>query len=101
MSPPLRLVVRLTPRAGADRIEGWSEDAAGRPMLKVRTAAPPTDGRANAALQKLIAKALGLAPSKVRLASGASSRVKTLTIEGADPALLRDRLGPPAASSAD
>jgi len=101
MSPPLRLVVRLTPRAGADRIEGWSEDAAGRPVLKARTAAPPTDGRANAALEKLIAKALGLAPSKVRLASGASSRTKTLSIEGADPALLRARLGGPAASSAD
>jgi hypothetical protein len=95
MSPPLRLVVRLTPRAGVDRIEGWSEDAAGRPMLKVRTAAPPADGRANAALQKLIAKALGLAPSKVRLASGASARVKTLAIEDADPALLREKLGDP------
>ena len=95
MSPPLRLVVRLTPRAGADRIEGWGEDAAGRPVLRARTAAPPTDGRANAALEKLIAKALGLAPSRVRLASGASSRVKTLAIEGADQALLRDKLGAP------
>lgn len=91
----LRLVVRLTPRAGCDHIDGWSADAAGRPMLKARTSAPPTDGRANTALRQLVAKALGLPPSAVSLASGAASRVKTLEISGADEALVRRRLGGP------
>jgi uncharacterized protein YggU (UPF0235/DUF167 family) len=92
---PVRLVVRLTPRADADRIDGWSCDAAGRPLLRARTSASPTDGRANAALERLIAKALGLPPSAVTVAAGASSRIKTLQIDGADEALVRRRLGAP------
>ena len=95
MSPTARLVVRLTPRAAGDRIDGWGTDPLGRPMLKVRVTAPPTDGRANAALAKLIASALDLAPSAVRLASGASGRTKTLQIDGADDAEVRRRLGAP------
>ncbi len=91
-----RLTVRLTPRADGDRIDGWTSDASGRPLLKVRTSAPPVDGRANAALERLIAKALGVAPSAVRLAAGAGGRVKTLAIEGVDEALIRARLGGPA-----
>ena len=93
---PLRLVVRLTPRAGEDRIDGWGTDPSGRPLLKARTSAPPTDGRANAALERLVARALGLAPSAVTVAAGAASRIRTLEIEGADEALLRAKLGGPA-----
>ena len=95
MTAPARLVVRLTPRASEDRIDGWSRDGAGRPHLKVRTRAPPTDGRANQALERLIARALDLAPSSVTLASGAAARIKTLEITGADQTLLRRRLGAP------
>ena len=96
MSPPAaRLVVRLTPRADSDRIDGWTADAAGRPLLKARTTAPPADGRANAALERLIAGALGVPPSAVSVTAGGSARVKTLKIEGADAALLRARLGAP------
>jgi uncharacterized protein YggU (UPF0235/DUF167 family) len=92
----VRLVVRLTPRAGEDRIDGWGTDASGRPLLKARTSAPPTDGRANAALERMVARALGLAPSAVTVAAGAASRIKTLQIEGADEASLRAKLGGPA-----
>jgi|WetSurMetagenome_2_1015567.scaffolds.fasta_scaffold70558_4 uncharacterized protein len=96
---PVRLVVRVTPRAGQDRIDGWGSDAAGRPILKARTMAPPTDGRANAALEKLIARALGLAPSAVAVTSGHASRTKTLQIEGGEEsvlrALLREKLDAP------
>ncbi|MEI9966010.1 MAG: DUF167 family protein [Caulobacteraceae bacterium] len=90
-----RLVVRLTPRADRDRIDGWGADADGRPVLKARTTAAPADGKANAALIRLVADALGLPPSAVRLASGASSRVKTLRIDGVDEEGLRSRLGAP------
>jgi uncharacterized protein YggU (UPF0235/DUF167 family) len=90
-----RLVVRLTPRAGEDRIDGWDKDASGRPILKARTTAVPTDGRANQALARMIARALGLPPSAVALTGGAASRVKTLEITGASEAELRLRLGGP------
>ena len=87
-----RLTVRLTPRGGADRIEGWGADAAGRPLLKVRVSAPPVEGEANAALEKLIAKALGLPRSAVNVATGQTARVKFLAIEGLTSEDIRARL---------
>jgi len=91
----VRLVVRLTPRAGQDRIDGWTTDASGRPLLQARTTAPPTDGRANAALTKMVARAVGLPPSAVAVTAGAMSRVKTLQLDGIDEAWARERLGGP------
>jgi uncharacterized protein YggU (UPF0235/DUF167 family) len=90
------LAVRLTPRGGRDHIDGWTRDAAGRPLLKVRVSAPPVEGEANAALEKLIAKALALPKSAVTVAGGATARVKQLHIEGLEPADLTARLGGPA-----
>ncbi len=98
MSRPARLVVRVTPRAAADRIDGWAEGADGRPYLKVRTRAAPVDGEANAALQRMVARALGVRPSAVTLAAGGSARLKTLAIEGLDEAAVRLRLASPAAA---
>jgi uncharacterized protein (TIGR00251 family) len=88
----VKLAVRLTPRGGRDAIEGFAEDEAGRPLLKARVAAPPVDGAANAALAKLMAKALGLPRSAVRIVSGETARVKLLEIDGLDEAEVRRRL---------
>ena len=55
-------------------------------VLKIRLAAPPVDGAANAALIEFVAERLGLAKSRVRLVSGTSSRRKVLEIEGVDAA---------------
>ena len=90
---PVRLAVRLTPRGGRDAIEGFAEDEAGRPVLKARVAAPPVDGEANAALVRLLAKALGLPRSAVRIAAGETARVKGIEIDGLDEAEVRRRLG--------
>jgi uncharacterized protein YggU (UPF0235/DUF167 family) len=87
-----RLAVRLTPRGGADRIDGWGEDAQGRPLLKVRVSAPPVEGEANAALEKLLAKALRLPKSAVAVAAGQTARVKQVQIDGLDPDEVRRRL---------
>lgn len=87
-----RLDVRLTPRGGADRIEGWAQDAAGRPLLKVRVSAPPVEGEANAALEKLLAKALGLPRSAVSVAAGQTSRVKSLAVTDLTLEEIRARL---------
>ncbi len=91
----VRLVVRLKPRADRDRIDGWTTDNTGRPLLQVRTVAAPTDVLANAALRKLVARTLDLPASSVRLAAGAASRVKMLEIEGAAEAELHVKLGAP------
>jgi len=61
--------------------------ADGRHWLSVRLAAAPSDGAANDALIRLLAKRLGVARRDVRLASGATSRLKRLHISG-DPARL-------------
>ena len=89
-----RVAVRLTPKGGRDAIDGWGLDSSGRPILKVRVSAPPVEGEANAALVRLIAKALGRPASAVRIASGAGARTKLLEIDGLDEAELRQRLAP-------
>jgi uncharacterized protein YggU (UPF0235/DUF167 family) len=87
-----RLPVRLTPGASVDRIDGWDSDADGRPVLKVRVRARPVEGEANAALIKLLAKALGVAKAAVVLDRGGQSRTKMLTVAGLSDDELRDRL---------
>jgi uncharacterized protein (TIGR00251 family) len=70
-----RITVRLTPKAGRDAIDGWDGD-----VLRARVAAPPADGKANDALLRLLAKRLGVAPSKLTLVSGAQSRTKHIDL---------------------
>ena len=77
-----RLAVKLTPGAASDRIDGWDADAEGRPVLKVRVRARPIEGKANEALVRLLAKALGLPRSAVAIQRGGQSRTKILVIEG-------------------
>jgi uncharacterized protein len=77
-----RIAVRLTPRGGRDRIDGWDKDGEGRPFLKARVSAPPEDGKANAALVVLIAKSLGVPKSAVSIASGQTARLKQVEILG-------------------
>jgi hypothetical protein len=72
-----RVPVRLTPRGGADRVEGVGEDGA----LRVRVAAPPVDGAANEALRRLLARELGVPPSAVRVVAGTSARHKVIEID--------------------
>jgi uncharacterized protein YggU (UPF0235/DUF167 family) len=75
--------VRLTPAGGADRIDGRARDAEGGVLLKARVRAAPEHNEANRALEALIAKAFGVAKSKVSVVRGRTARVKTLHIEGA------------------
>jgi len=84
-----RLVVRLTPKAASDRIDGWDTDELGRPYLKVRVSAPPIEGRANEALIAFLAKKLKLPKSRLSLLAGDTSRLKQIEVEGLDEAELR------------
>ena len=74
--------IRLTPKSAVDRIEGMVTDAAGRAFLKARVRAVPEDGKANAALLKLLAKTIGVPKSAVTLVAGHTSRMKTLRVTG-------------------
>src|SRR5262249_39578593 len=81
------LVVGLTPRGGRDAIEGVEGLADGRAVLKVRVRAAPSEGEANGALVRLLARALRLAAPGVTLGASATGRIKRLTIAGPAPAL--------------
>ena len=82
------LAVRLTPKGGRDSIDGVELLADGRSVLKVRVAAPPSEGEANTALVRLLAKAVGVPPRDVALTAGATARIKRLTISGDPPTLI-------------
>jgi len=87
----LRLFVRLTPKAGQDRLAGSAAGADGRLRVKAAVTAPPEKGRANAALIALLARRLGWPKSRFRVARGQASRDKTIEIAG-EPELLAGRL---------
>jgi uncharacterized protein (TIGR00251 family) len=91
----MRLGVRLTPRGGRDRIDGWARDDAGRIYLKVRVSAPPVDGQANTALVRLIAQMLKRPAGAVRVAAGETARIKQIEIDGVDEAALAAAFGAP------
>lgn len=75
-----RIHVRVTPRSSREAIEGF--DANG--VLRVRVSAPPADGAANAAVARLLAKALGLPARDLVLVTGASARQKAFDIALSD-----------------
>ncbi|HWA30232.1 MAG TPA: DUF167 family protein [Rhizomicrobium sp.] len=83
----VRFALKLTPRGGRDAIDGWAEDAGGKPHLKARVSVPPEDGKANMALIALLAKKLDVAKSCVRIAAGETSRLKTIEIDGDSAAI--------------
>ncbi|MEQ8605064.1 MAG: DUF167 family protein [Marivibrio sp.] len=83
----VRLHLKATPKAAADRLGGVVDDQGARARsrrLAVRVTAPPADGAANAAVLKLLAKALSLRKTSLTLISGAASRHKVVHVAG-DP----------------
>jgi uncharacterized protein len=78
----VRLLVRLAPRARADRIDGVAHLADGSAVLKVSVTAPPADNRANEALLQLLARQWNLPRRDVTLVGGAKSRSKLVHIAG-------------------
>lgn len=75
------LRLHIQPGAKKTEVAGLHGDA-----LKVRLAAPPVDGKANACLIEFLAERLNVAKSDVRLLSGETSRAKRLRITGVNPA---------------
>ena len=83
----LTLAVRLTPKGGRDSLESVETRDDGQCVLKARVRAAATEGEANDALVKLIARSLAVPPRDVSLVAGATSRVKRLAIAGHGPTL--------------
>ena len=86
MSAEARIAIRVTPRADRDRIDGVE---GGR--LRVRVSAAPADGGANAAALRLIAAALDVPVSRLRIVSGATARQKLVAVAGVSPARVAAR----------
>lgn len=80
----LLLHLRVTPNAGADRIEGTEQRDDGTAVLRIRVGAVPDKGKANAAVIALLAKALGMPKSSITLVNGETARLKTVHLDG-DP----------------
>ena len=72
--------VEVVPGASESRFPAGYN--AWRARIEAKVRAPPEDGQANAELLRLVAEALGVAPARVRLTSGATSRRKTVSVEG-------------------
>lgn len=85
----------MTPESTRDGIDGPIADADGERRLGIRVTAPPADNATSATVLKLLATHLGLASSRFALTAGATSRLKTVVINGNPIALsgmLADRL---------
>ena len=78
----IRVVVRVTPRAGRDAFEGLRTDGKGKPVLNARVAAAAEDGKANASLVALVAREFGVPKSAVTIVRGAAARLKQVAIRG-------------------
>ena len=85
------VALRITPRGGRDDIDGLETLADGRMVVKVRVRAIAEGGEANRAVTELLAKALGVPKAKVRILSGATSRLKQIAVDG-DPVQLGEAL---------
>ena len=88
----LRLAVKVTPKATADRVRGVVSDAAGRAVLQVSVTAVPENGKANAAVIALLAKRWRLAKSAFEVVQGTTDRRKVLEIRTNDLDGVRARI---------
>lgn len=85
----VELFVRLTPKSSRDAIEGVETAADGRSHLVARVRAVPEKGEANAALERLLSKTLGVSRGAVSVVAGGTSRLKTVRVEGQPAELSR------------
>jgi len=71
------IAVKVVPRASKNEIAGREGDA-----VKIRLTAPPVEGKANAALVKFLADALGVSRAQIEVVAGQGSRRKLVRVRG-------------------
>lgn len=76
--PGADIAVRVTPRASRNAVVAEGE------AIRIYVTTAPTDGKATAAVRKLLAKALGVAPSTLELVRGTTARDKVFRLQGRD-----------------
>ena len=82
------VTLRVSPNAKTTGLQGPHGDAA----LRLRVAAPPVDGRANAEVERFVAERTGAALSRVRVVRGLSGRDKTVFVDGVGVERVREVL---------
>lgn len=87
----ISVALRVTPRGGQDSIDGIETLANGRSVVKIRVRAIAEGGEANRAVTELLARALHVPKSHVRVITGTTSRLKQVAVDG-DPKKLGDAL---------
>jgi hypothetical protein len=80
------VALHVHPRASRERVGGLHGNA-----LRIHVTEPATDGRANRAVERALARALGVPASGVELVSGTRGRAKRARVAG-EPGALADRL---------
>lgn len=80
----MELLVKVVPNANRSEIIGWEQDPRAGAVLRVRVAAPPAEGKANAALISLLSEWLQVSKSRIRLQKGEGSRIKTFDVPEID-----------------
>jgi uncharacterized protein len=78
------LLIKVIPNASRSSIEVTPDG-----LIRIKITTPPVEGRANKAVIKLLAKALGLPPSALHITRGESSREKLIEIKGLDEPSVR------------
>ena len=78
----VRFAVRLTARAARNGLDGIAPGSDGRPVLRLRVAAPPAEGAANAALIGFVAEALRMRRADVAIVSGERGSLKLVQLSG-------------------
>ncbi len=85
------ITVKVTPRSKRTAVLGTLADGS----IKIAVAAPPEDGKANAALLRFLAQTLGIRESQLEIVSGHGSPRKLIAVTGLSPSEVEARLLPP------
>ena len=90
--PSITIQVRATPGASKNNVGGAWVGPDGQPRLVVKVTAPPESGRANKAIEAVLASAFGLPKSAASVVSGTKNRLKSLRLDSSDEAAIKMRL---------
>ena len=88
LSAESRFVVRVRPGSRTNGVVSFEDD-----VLKLKIAAPPWEGKANAEMIAFLARIIGVSKSRIRVVSGERSRVKLVAVSGLDSGDVLWRLG--------
>lgn len=83
----MKLLIKVVPASSRDCVEGWLGDA-----LKIRVRTPAERGKANAAVEEIVAKTLGLPKERVRIVRGQTSTRKVVEVSGLSESEILHRL---------